>query len=63
MAAAMALKAASLNGMFKAKALIDMDTTSATTVATAKTKKAADSLTDKAEIVCWPLPTFGGVAA
>ncbi len=59
-AAAMALKAASLNGMFKAKALIDLDTTSATTVATAKTKKVTDSLTDKAEIVCWPLPTFGG---
>lgn len=59
-AAAMTLKASSLNGMFKAKALIDLDTESAISVATAKTKKETDSLNDKAEIVCWPLPTFGG---
>lgn len=59
-AAALAVKAASINGMFKAKALVDLDTTSATTVANAVTKKATDSMTDKTEIVCWPLFTLGG---
>ena len=59
-AAALATKAASINGMFKAKALIDLDTSVATSYSTALTKKAADSLNDKYEIVCWPLLTFGG---
>lgn len=59
-AAALATKAASINGMFKAKALIDLDASVATSYSAAITKKSTDSLTDKYEIVCWPLLTFGG---
>lgn len=58
-AAVMATKAASLNGLFKCKALIDIDTTSATTNTAAIEKKATDNLVDKDQIDCWPLLTLG----
>lgn len=54
-AAVMATKAAGINGMFPAKALIDIDTSSATSYSTALTTKTANGLTDKNMIVCWPM--------
>lgn len=54
-AAVMATKAAGINGMFPAKALIDIDTSSATSYSTALTIKTANGLTDKNMIVCWPM--------
>lgn len=55
-AAAMALKASGINGMFHAKALVDIaaDSTGATTLDNAITYKQTN-LADKNEIVCWPM--------
>lgn len=55
-AAAMALKASGINGMFHAKALVDIaaDSTGATALDNAITYKQAN-LADKNEIVCWPM--------
>ena len=59
-AAVMATKAASLNGVFKCKALIDLDCATATDFNAAISKKTSDSLVDDGEIVCWPKLTNGG---
>lgn len=59
-AAVMAAKASGINGMFKAKALVDLDTgaSGAKTYSTAIEK--AKALNDGAQIVCWPMVTQGG---
>lgn len=58
-AAVMATKAESINGLFKAKAIVDIDTTVATTPANAVAKKGTDMLTEESEVVCWPMAKFG----
>lgn len=56
-AAVMATKAAGINGLFRAKALIDIDSSSsgATTYDAAITKKSSNNFVDENEIVCWPM--------
>ena len=58
-AAAMALKANAIAGMFKAVCVVDLDASSVTTVSGAVT--AAAGLTDKTQIVCWPMVGMNGV--
>lgn len=58
-AAAMAAKAGSINGLFVAKAVVDVESSTTKTYAAAVAKKATDGMTDKAEIVCWPMATLG----
>ena len=61
-AAIMATKAAGINGMFPAKAIIDIDTSAAAgadTYPEAIAAKSAKNLTDENEIVCWPLLKLG----
>lgn len=60
-AAAMALRAGGINGMFRAKALIDIDASSSG----AETLEAAiaykqENLTDENMIVCWPMAVKDG---
>jgi hypothetical protein len=58
----MATKAAgAINGMFAAKALVDIDCTEsgATSYTEAVTLKNSKSITDAAEIPCWPMYTIG----
>jgi hypothetical protein len=62
-AAIMATKAAGINGIFKAKAIIDIDSseaTGATTYTDAVALKATNDLTDENQIVCWPMLKLGG---
>ena len=61
-AAIMATKAASLNGVFQAKAIIDIDSTSSgvQTYSAIAAWKASHSLTDDNMILCWPMTSFGG---
>lgn len=56
-AAVMATKAAGINGLFRAKALIDIDsgTSGATTYDAAITKKGSNNFVDENEITCWPM--------
>lgn len=56
-AAVMATKAAAINGLFKGKAVVDIDTasTAADTYDDVATYKAANGYTDENMIVCWPL--------
>ena len=58
-AAVMAAKADSINGMFRAKALIDIDASSVTTYSAAITAKSSNNFTDENEIVCWPMVKLG----
>lgn len=61
-AAVMAAKAAGINGIFRAKAVIDLDTTTATgahTYDAAAAVKAQGSFTDENMIVCWGLLGLG----
>jgi Phage tail sheath protein FI len=60
-AAVMATKAAGINGVFKAKALIDIDSASggATVYSDVGTVKASNNLTDENEILCWPCVKLG----
>ena len=58
-AAVMAAKADSINGMFRAKALIDIDASSVTTYTAAVTAKGTNNFTDENEIVCWPMLKLG----
>lgn len=61
-AAVMAAKAGNINGLFSAKALVDIDcgTTGARTYADVMAKKNTASMTDADEIVCWPEAKLGG---
>ena len=58
-AAVMATKAAGINGMFKAKALIDIDTSTVTVYSNVVANKNTNNFTDKREIVCWPMLKLG----
>ena len=58
-AAVLAAKADSINGMFRAKALIDLDTSSVTTYSAAISAKNINNFTDENEIVCWPMVKLG----
>ncbi len=58
-AAVMATKAESINGMFKAIALIDMDTATAKTYSDAISSKETVAHGD-AEVLCWPMVSLGG---
>ncbi len=54
-ALAMATKAASINGSFEARAIVDIDSGSATSYSAAVTYKTSNGLVDEHLIVCWPL--------
>lgn len=56
-AAVMATKASGINGLFRAKALIDIDSSSggAITYTAVQEKMKASNLTDKDDICCWPM--------
>ena len=61
-AAVMATKAGGINGMFKAKAVIDIsssDSGGATSYTAAMTMKSSNNFTDPDEIVCWPMLKLG----
>lgn len=58
-AAVMATKAGGINGMFGAKALVDLDTATANSYTAAVSTKADKGMTDANEIVCWPMATLG----
>lgn len=63
-AAIMATKAAGINGLFRAKAIIDIDCSSATgaarTYSDVYTVKTNNNLVDENEILCWPMVKLGG---
>lgn len=61
-AAVMATKAASTNGVFRGKALVDLDCSAegATDYEAAIAKKAAASLVDKDTVPCWPMVSMDG---
>lgn len=60
-AAVMATKAGGINGMFQAKALIDIDSSSAgaTSYTTAITEKSGNNFVDVDEVTCWPMLKLG----
>lgn len=61
--AAMATKAASINGVFRAKALVDIGSDAgngALTYTAAIEKKSTGAFTDENQIVCWPMAQFDG---
>ena len=58
-AAAMIAKAGSINGMFQARAIVDISTTTAPTYDTVIAAKNAANLTDKRALVCWPMFKLG----
>lgn len=60
-AAVMATKAAAINGLFRAKAIIDIDSgaSGARTYTDAIAKKASNNFTDLNQIVCWPMLKLG----
>lgn len=62
-AAAMAAKCESINGMFHAKALIDIDCSAsgATSYDDVAAQKSDDGLTNKNEIICWPMAKCGNL--
>ena len=62
LAALMTAKAESLNGLFTAKALIDLDCSSGGCVSYSgvASAKAAANLTSPEQIVCWPMTSLGG---
>lgn len=59
-AAAMATKAAGINGMFRAKALIDVSTSVADDYSEVAAEKASKNYVDENQIVCWPKLKLGG---
>lgn len=61
-AAVMAAKAGGINGLFRAKALIDISsaTADADAYGDVLAYKNTNALTDENQILCWPKVTFGG---
>jgi len=59
-AAVMAAKAENINGLFVGKALIDVDTTVATTYVEAVEWKTSKNITRPSQLLCWPMFTLGG---
>ena len=58
-AAVMVAKAASINGVFEGKALIDVDTAEATHYADVPAWKKAQNINNKGQILCWPMVKLG----
>lgn len=58
-AAIMAAKAESINGLFKGKAIIDIDTTEATTYTEAVEWKKKNNITQPSELLAWPMLALG----
>lgn len=60
-AAIMATKAAGINGLFRAKAIIDIDSSSsgATSYSAVYTYKTTNNLVDENQILCWPMVKLG----
>ncbi len=58
-AAVMAAKADGINGMFRAKALIDIDCSETTDYTAAIAAKASANMVDKTQILCWPMMGLG----
>lgn len=59
-AAIMATKAAAVNGLFQAKALIDIDSAKCTKYTDAIAYKPANNLVNEEQILCWPMHKLGG---
>lgn len=59
-AAIMAAKAESINGLFKGVAIIDIDTTEATTYTEAVEWKNKHNIVQPSELLVWPMLTLGG---
>ena len=58
-AAVMATKAAGLNGIFRGKAVVDVDVTAADSYDEVVAWKNSNSYVDENEIVCWPMVKLG----
>lgn len=60
--AVMAAKAENINGLFYAKALVDIDcgSSGAKSYSDVLTKKNAANVSDESEIACWPMTALGG---
>lgn len=60
-AAVMATKAAGINGLFRAKALVDIDSSASgcTVYSAVSAWKQSKSLVDENEILCWPMVKLG----
>ena len=58
-AAVMVAKAASINGVFEGKALIDVDTAEAKHYADVPAWKKAQNINNKGQVLCWPLVKLG----
>lgn len=59
-AAVMAAKAESINGLFKGKAIIDIDTAAAKTYTEAVEWKTKNNITQPSQLLVWPMLTLGG---
>lgn len=59
-AAIMAAKAESINGLFKGKAIIDIDTKTAKTYTEAVEWKTKNNITQPSQLLVWPMLTLGG---
>lgn len=59
-AAVMAAKAESINGLFKGKAVIDMDTTEVAAYTEAVEWKNKKNITQPSELLVWPMLSLGG---
>lgn len=59
-AAIMAAKAENINGLFKGKAIIDVDTTEAATYTEAVEWKNKNNIVQPSELLVWPMLTLGG---
>lgn len=58
-AAIMATKAAAINGVFAAKAIIDVDTAAVTHYSDVTAWKKAKNISDKAQVLCYPMCKLG----
>ena len=59
-AAVMAAKAENINGLFKGKALIDVDTSEAATYTEAVAWKNKNNITQPSQLLMWPMYALGG---
>ena len=59
-AAVMAAKAENINGLFKGKALIDVDTSEAATYTEAVAWKNKNNIMQSSQLLMWPMYTLGG---
>ncbi len=61
-AAEMMARAKSINGLFNAIAIVDVDSGTVTSYTAVPTNKETNNLTDPQCVVCWPKVSLGGVA-